>query len=98
MNKFTPQQKSGKLIPNTLNLIGVKENLDAPMLYISRQTDTKILTKLKLFDIVKEAQGLNVECGVYKAKNLATLFHMPTIFESFFLQRKIMGCYTFKGI
>lgn len=98
MNKFKPQQKSKKLIPNTLNLIGVKKILDAPKLHISRQTVTKILTKLKLFDVVKEAQGLIVECGVYKAKNLATLFHMPTIFESFFLQRKIMGCNTFKGI
>ncbi len=97
MSDSTPEQQSRKQILDELNLHGVEEILDAPMLHISRQTFTGILTRIELFKMVREVQGSIVECGVYKANNLMTFFHMSNIFEPFNFNRKIIGFDTFEG-
>ena len=71
--------------------------IESPMLYSSRQTITKILTRIKLFEKIREIQGSIVECGVYKADSLLTYFHLSNIFEPFSFTRKIIGFDTFSG-
>lgn len=97
MSELSPEQKARKQILNELNLFGVEEILDAPMLHISRQTFTNILTRIELFKMVREVQGSIVECGVYKANNLMTFFHMSNIYEPFNFNRKIIGFDSFEG-
>jgi hypothetical protein len=71
--------------------------IESPMFYSSRQTITKILTRIKLFEKIREIQGSVVECGVYKADSLLTYFHLSNIFEPFSFTRKIIGFDTFSG-
>ena len=71
--------------------------IESPMFYSSRQTITKILTRIKLFEKIREIQGSVVECGVYKADSLLTYFHLSNIFEPFSFTRKIIGFDTFTG-
>jgi hypothetical protein len=97
MNELFPEQRSRKQIIKELNSIEVEAILDAPMLHISRQTFTSILTRIELFRMIREVQGSIVECGVYKANSLMTFFHMSNIFEPFNLNRKIIGFDTFEG-
>ena len=97
MNKLTAEQESRRLILNTLNLPGIEEVLDAPLLHISRQTFTNILTRIELFKMVQEVQGSIVECGVYKAANLMTFFQMSNVYEPFTFTRKIIGFDSFEG-
>jgi hypothetical protein len=97
MSELSPEQKARKQILNELNMLGVEEVLDAPMLHISRQTFTNVLTRIELFKMVREVQGSIVECGVYKANNLMTFFHMSNIYEPFNFNRKIVGFDSFEG-
>lgn len=97
MNELTPEQESRKHVLKALNLHGVEAVLDSPMLHISRQTFTSILTRIELFKMIREVQGSVVECGVYKANNLMTFFHMSNIYEPFAFTRKVIGFDTFEG-
>jgi hypothetical protein len=56
MSELSPEQKARKQILSELNLFGVEEILDAPMLHISRQTFTNILTRIELFKMVMESR------------------------------------------
>jgi hypothetical protein len=77
--------------------IKLESIIESPMFYSSRQTITKILTRIKLFEKIREIQGSVVECGVYKADSLLTYFHLSNIFEPFSFTRKIIGFDTFTG-
>jgi hypothetical protein len=74
-----------------------KDVIESPTLYASRQTITKVLTRIKLFEKILDVQGSIVECGVYKADSLMTYFHLSNIYEPFSFTRKIIGFDTFEG-
>jgi hypothetical protein len=74
-----------------------KDVIESPILYASRQTITKVLTRIKLFEKILDVQGSIVECGVYKADSLMTYFHLSNIYEPFSFTRKIIGFDTFEG-
>ena len=97
IEKSTAEQQARKSVLSILNIEGVEEILDSPMLHISRQTITNILTTLELFKMIQEIQGSIVECGVYKADHLMTFFHLSNILEPFAFTRKIIGFDTFEG-
>lgn len=97
MEKLTAEQEARKSILSILNIDGVEEILDSPMLHISRQTITNILTRIELFKMIQEVQGSIIECGVYKANSLMTFFHLSNIMEPFAFTRKIIGFDTFEG-
>jgi hypothetical protein len=71
--------------------------IESPMLYASRQTITKVLTRIKLFERILDVQGSIVECGVYKGDSLMTYFHLSNIYEPFSFTRKIIGFDSFEG-
>ena len=99
MSALTPESKARSEIIRLIEekKLGISSVIESPMLYCSRQTVTKILTRMKLFEMIREVQGSIVECGVYKADSLLTFFHMSTIFEPFSFTRKIIGFDSFKG-
>jgi len=99
MSSTTPKSKAHSEIIRLIEekKLGISSVIESPMLYCSRQTLTKILTRIKLFEMIREVQGSIVECGVYKADSLLTFFHMSNIFEPFSLTRKVVGFDTFKG-
>lgn len=74
-----------------------KDIIESPLLYASRQTVTKVLTRIKLFEKILDVQGSIVECGVYKADSLMTYFHLSNIYEPFSFTRKVIGFDTFEG-
>jgi hypothetical protein len=97
MEKLTAEQEARKSVLSILNIEGVEEVLNSPMLHISRQTITNILTGIELFKMIQEVQGSIIECGVYKADHLMTFFHLSNILEPYALTRKIIGFDTFEG-
>lgn len=99
MHNISPEHQSYSEILAILDSkqINLKSIIESPMLYSSRQTFTKILTRIKLFEKIKTVQGSIVECGVYKADSLMTFFHLSNIYEPFSFTRKIIGFDTFEG-
>jgi hypothetical protein len=95
----SPESESTREILNLLesSKAEIKEVIQSPMFYSSRQTFTKILTRIKLFEKILTVQGSIVECGVYKADSLMTFFHLSNIYEPFSFTRKIIGFDTFEG-
>jgi hypothetical protein len=99
MLSHSPESQSAEEILKILysQNIQFKDIIESPILYASRQTITKILTRIKLFEKILNVQGSIVECGVYKADSLMTYFHLSNIFEPFSFTRKIIGFDTFEG-
>jgi len=99
MSIHSPESQSTNEISNILEISNtkIKNVIQSPMLYSSRQTFTKILTRIKLFEKILDVQGSIVECGVYKADSLMTFFHLSNIYEPFSFTRKIIGFDTFDG-
>lgn len=99
MSQVTPESTAHSAIIRAIEKkkLGLSSIIESPMLYCSRQTVTKILTRIKLFEMIREVQGSIVECGVYKGDSLLTFFHMSTIFEPFSFTRKIIGFDSFSG-
>jgi hypothetical protein len=97
--RSSPESQANEDIYNIIKSKNVKPQsiIESPMFYSSRQTITKILTRIKLFEKIREIQGSVVECGVYKADSLLTYFHLSNIFEPFSFTRKIIGFDTFTG-
>jgi hypothetical protein len=77
--------------------IGLRDFLEAPFLYMTRQHFTKALTRIELFKKILDIQGSIVECGTYRADSLLVYFHLSTIFEPYSFTRKVIGFDTFTG-
>ena len=99
MSIHSPESQSTNEILSILERTNteIKNVIESPILYSSRQTFTKILTRIKLFEKILAVQGSIVECGVYQADSLMTFFHLSNIYEPFSFTRKIIGFDTFEG-
>ncbi len=71
--------------------------MDAPFLYMDRILLAESLTRIKLFELIKDVQGSIVVCGVYKGNDLMLYQHLSGIFEPISHHRKIIGFDTFEG-
>jgi len=77
--------------------VSAAEVANNPMLWIDRRTFTNILTKVEMFNMVKNVQGSIVECGVYQGNGLSTYYHLSSILEPVAFNRKVIGFDTFEG-
>ena len=99
MDELTPETVTRESILEILveKKVDLSSVIESPMLYSSRQTFTKILTRIELFKKIHQVQGSIVECGVYKADSLMTFFQMSCIHEPYSFTRKIIGFDSFEG-
>jgi hypothetical protein len=80
-----------------LNGLTPKMVLDSPFIYIDRRLVALMLTRMKLFDQVRDVQGSVIECGVHRGNSLMLYYHLSSVYEPVALNRKIIGFDTFEG-
>ena len=73
------------------------EVAQSPMTFIDRRLFANILTKIEMFNLIRNVQGSIVECGVYKGNGLSTYLHLSSNLEPVAFNRKIIGFDTFEG-
>jgi len=86
-----------ELRDNMIKEIPGTEFLKSPCLYLDRLILSLILTRIHLFEMIKEIPGSIVECGVYKGNSLALFQHLSSIYEPYNFKRRIIGFDTFEG-
>ena len=74
-----------------------REVSDAPFVFAERQTVTHALTRIKLFELIRDTQGAIVECGVHKGNALFLYAHLSSILEPYNFNRRVIGFDTFEG-
>lgn len=74
-----------------------REIADAPFVFAERQTVTHALTRIKLFELIRDTQGAIVECGVHKGNALFLYAHLSSILEPYNFNRRVIGFDTFEG-
>lgn len=82
---------------NLLEDIQAREVSDAPFVFAERQTVTHALTRIKLFELIRDTQGAIVECGVHKGNALFLYAHLSSILEPYNFNRRVIGFDTFEG-
>lgn len=70
---------------------------DAPFVFLDRITTTAMLSRIKLFELVREMPGSIVECGVYRGNSLMLLQQLSLTLEPYAINRTIYGFDTFEG-
>ena len=80
-----------------INSIDLRQFIDDPFLFMRRQRFTDYLTRIKLFEKIKNVKGSIVECGVYKGGSLMLYYHLSSVLEPYASNRKIYGFDTFQG-
>lgn len=70
---------------------------DAPFLFLTRVQATAMLSRIKLFEMVREMPGSIVECGVYRGNSLMLLQQLSLTLEPYAINRTIYGFDTFEG-
>lgn len=70
---------------------------DAPFVFLNRITTTAMLSRIKLFELVREMPGSIVECGVYRGNSLMLLQQLSLTLEPYAINRTIYGFDTFEG-
>ena len=77
--------------------IQAREISDAPFVFAERQTITHAITRIKLFELIRDTQGAIVECGVHKGNALFLYAHLSSILEPYNFNRRVIGFDTFEG-
>jgi Macrocin-O-methyltransferase (TylF) len=70
---------------------------DAPFLFSTRIQTTQVVSRIKLFEMIREMPGSIVECGVYKGNSLLLLLQLSLVMEPYAINRSIYGFDTFEG-
>lgn len=70
---------------------------DSPFLYMDRKNFATCLTRIKLYEMSRSAQGCIVECGVHRANSFALYHHMAATLDPLLFNKKIIGFDTFEG-
>lgn len=70
---------------------------DAPFLFSTRILTTAMLSRVKLFELIREMPGSIVECGVYRGNSLMLLQQLSLTLEPYAINRTIYGFDTFEG-
>jgi hypothetical protein len=77
--------------------VSARDVSDAPFVFAERQTVTHALTRIKLFEMIRDTQGAIVECGVHKGNALFLYAHLSSILEPYNFNRRVIGFDTFEG-
>ena len=91
------EQEFDMLRRKKLELLNSNAVIDAPFLYMDRILLASCLTRIKLFEMIKDVQGSIVECGVFNGNSLMLYQHLSSIYEPISHHRKIIGFDTFTG-
>lgn len=91
------EQEFELLRRSKLELMNSNTVMDAPFLYMDRILLASSLTRIKLFEMIKDVQGSIVECGVFNGNSLMLYQHLSSIYEPISHHRKIVGFDTFAG-
>ena len=70
---------------------------DAPFLFLTRIQTTALLSRVHLFELIREMPGSIVECGVYRGNSLMLLQQLSLTLEPYAINRTIYGFDTFEG-
>lgn len=70
---------------------------DAHFVFSTRIQTTAMLSRIKLFELVREMPGSIVECGVYRGNSLMLLQQLSLTLEPYAINRTIYGFDTFEG-
>ena len=70
---------------------------DAPFVFLTRIQATAMLSRIKLFEMIREMPGSIVECGVYRGNSLMLLQQLSLTLEPYAINRTIYGFDTFEG-
>lgn len=70
---------------------------DNPFLFYTRPMIQNTLTRIELYNKIKNVAGSIVECGVADGNNLMLFANLSMIHEPFAINRKIIGFDTFDG-
>jgi hypothetical protein len=71
--------------------------VEAPFLFLDRILTTAMLSRVNLFELVREMPGSIVECGVYRGNSLMLLQQLSLTLEPYAINRTIYGFDTFEG-
>ena len=91
------EQEYDMLRRKKLELLNSNAVIDAPFLYMDSILLASCLTRIKLFEMIKDVQGSIVECGVFNGNSLMLYQHLSSIYEPISHHRKIIGFDTFTG-
>jgi hypothetical protein len=70
---------------------------DAPHLFMTRVQTTTMLSRISLFDLVRDKPGAIIECGVYRGSSLMLLVQLSLLLEPYAINRHFYGFDTFAG-
>ncbi len=82
---------------NLVNSVSSKYVADAPFAFLTRIQTTAMLSRIKLFELIREMPGSIVECGVYRGNSLMLLQQLSLTLEPYAINRTIYGFDTFEG-
>jgi hypothetical protein len=70
---------------------------DAPFLFLTRIQTTAMLSRIALFELVRNMPGSIIECGVFRGNSLMLLQQLSLTLEPYAINRTIYGFDTFEG-
>ena len=70
---------------------------DAPFVFATRVQTTAMLSRIRLFELIREMPGAVIECGVFRGNSLMLLQQLSLVLEPYAINRTFYGFDTFEG-
>lgn len=70
---------------------------DAPFVFSTRVQTTAMLSRIRLFEMIREMPGNVIECGVFRGNSLMLLQQLSLVLEPYAINRTFYGFDTFEG-
>jgi len=96
-NLTEAEQRFAQKRSDLVNSVGSEYVADAPFVFLTRIQTTAMLSRIKLFELIREMPGSIVECGVYRGNSLMLLQQLSLTLEPYAINRTIYGFDTFEG-
>jgi hypothetical protein len=96
-NLTESEQRFAQKRADLVNSVGSEYVADAPFVFLTRIQTTAMLSRIKLFELIREMPGSIVECGVYRGNSLMLLQQLSLTLEPYAINRTIYGFDTFEG-
>jgi hypothetical protein len=96
-NLTESEQRFAQKRADLVNSVGSEYVADAPFVFLKRNHTTAMLSRIKLFELIREMPGSIVECGVYRGNSLMLLQQLSLTLEPYAINRTIYGFDTFEG-
>jgi len=96
-NLTESEQRFAQKRADLVNSVGSEYVADAPFVFFTRIQTTAMLSRIKLFELIREMPGSIVECGVYRGNSLMLLQQLSLTLEPYAINRTIYGFDTFEG-